>query len=342
VHILYVDDDPTVARLATRVLGRHGVQVDHAPSVVLGLEKFNAGTFDAVVLDHYFVTGTGLQFLNAIGDRSRDTPVLYVTGASEAQIAIDALKAGAADYVIKTVADDFFPLLLTSIEQVCANFQLRKEKEEAERLLVRAKERAELMAKEMNHRIANSLSLVSAMIRMQMIAASSEEARTVLSETQNRISAIAGVHRSLYTADNMGVVDLDAYLSSIINELAKSGPDNERIRIKTDMETISAAPDQAVALGVIVTELTTNSLKYAYSTSDGDIRISLKIREGKLQLTVEDDGVGMGSKPKPQGTGLGTKLISAMAQSLKATVEQSSVQAHSGTRICVEWEAPPT
>ena len=89
MHILYVDDDPTVARLATRVLGRHGVQVDHAPSVVLGLEKFNAGTFDAVVLDHYFVTGTGLQFLNAIGDRSRDTPVLYVTGASEAQIAIE-------------------------------------------------------------------------------------------------------------------------------------------------------------------------------------------------------------------------------------------------------------
>lgn len=339
MQILYVDDDPTVARLATRVLGRHGVEVEHAPSVAIGLEKFNAARFDAVVLDHYFQNGTGLQFLNAIGERTRDTPVLYVTGASEAQIAIDALKAGAADYVIKTVADDFFPLLLKSIEQVCANFQLRKEKEEAERLLVRAKERAELMAKEMNHRIANSLSLVSAMIRMQMNAASTEEARTVLSETQNRISAIAGVHRSLYTADNMGVVDLDAYLSSIISELAKSGPDHEKIRITTDMETISAAPDQAVALGVIVTELTTNSLKYAYPTGNGDIRIALKSREGKLQLTVEDDGVGIGSTPTPQGTGLGTKLISAMARSLKATVEQSSLQPHTGTRICVEWDA---
>lgn len=339
LQVLYVDDDPTLAKLATRVLGRHDVQVEHAPSVALGLEKFNAGRFDAVVLDHYFQNGTGLQFLNAIGDHSREIPVLYVTGASEAQIAIDALKAGAADYVIKTVADDFFPLLLTSIQQACANFQLRKEKEETERLLVQAKERAELMAKEMNHRIANSLSLVSAMIRMQMNAASTEEARTALMETQSRISAIAGVHRSLYTADNMGVVDLDHYLSSIINELAKSVPDSDKIRIKTDMETIKAAPDQAVALGVIVTELTTNALKYAYPGTTGDIRIALRRQDDKIQLTVEDDGVGMQAGAKPKGTGLGTKLISAMAQSLKATIEQGSLKPHYGTRICVEWEA---
>jgi len=339
LHILYVDDDPTLAKLATRVLGRHDVKVDHAPSVAIGLEKFRAGRFDAVVLDHYFQIGTGLEFLTAIGDDSRNVPVLYVTGSSEAQIAIDALKAGAADYVIKTVADDFFPLLLTSITQACANFQLRKEKEETERLLVQAKERAELMAKEMNHRIANSLSLVSAMIRMQMNAASTDEARTVLMETQSRISAIAGVHRSLYTADNMGVVDLDAYLSSIVNELAKSVPDNDRIRISTDMETIKAAPDQAVALGVIVTELTTNALKYAYPGSSGDIRIVLKDRNGTLLLTVEDDGIGMPKNAKPKGTGLGTKLISAMAQSLKATIEQSPVGPQGGARITIKWQA---
>ncbi|WP_174065128.1 histidine kinase dimerization/phosphoacceptor domain -containing protein [Agrobacterium larrymoorei] len=340
LQVLYVDDDPALAKLAIRVLGRHDVHVEHAPSVSLGLEKFKAGRFDAVVLDHYFQSGTGLQFLNAIGEESRNVPVLYVTGASEAQIAIDALKAGAADYVIKTVTDDFFPLLLTSIQQACANFQLRKEKEETERLLIQAKERAELMAKEMNHRIANSLSLVSAMIRMQMNAASTDEARTALLETQSRISAIAGVHRSLYTADNMGVVDLDAYLSSIINELAKSVPDSEKIRISTDMETIKAAPDQAVALGVIVTELTTNALKYAYPVHRGDIRIRLNKMGEKFTLTVEDDGVGMKAGAKPTGTGLGTKLISAMAQSLKANIEQGSTTIDGGTRICVQWEAP--
>ena len=338
LRILYVDDDPTLAKLAARVLGRHDITVVHAASVATGLEEFNAGVFDAVVLDHYFQNGTGLQFLKSIGDACRRIPVLYVTGASEAQVAIDALKAGAADYVIKNVADDFFPLLLNSIQQALENFQLRREKEEAERLLVQAKERAELMAKEMNHRIANSLSLVSAMIRMQMNAVATEEARTALLETQSRISAIAGVHRSLYTADNVGEVELSAYLSSIIQDLAKSAPDSEKIRITTDMETIKASPDQAVALGVIVTELTTNALKYAYPDGVGDIRILLKTHENTIRLIVEDDGIGMSGQNPPKGTGLGTRLITAMAQSLRANVSQFNTQSSQGASVCVQWE----
>ncbi|MET0173486.1 histidine kinase dimerization/phosphoacceptor domain -containing protein [Agrobacterium sp. lyk4-40-TYG-31] len=338
LRILYVDDDPTLAKLAQRVLGRHDITVVHAASVSAGLEEFRADTFDAVVLDHYFQNGTGLQFLAGIGDAARDIPVLYVTGASEAQVAIDALKAGAADYVIKNVADDFFPLLLNSIQQARENFQLRREKEEAERQLVQAKERAELMAKEMNHRIANSLSLVSAMIRMQLNAVATEEARTALLETQSRISAIAGVHRSLYTADNVGEVELASYLSSITQDLARSARDNEKIRIETDMDTVKATPDQAVALGVIVTELTTNALKYAYPGGEGEIRIRLKTEDRIVRLFVEDDGVGIDGTTPPKGTGLGTRLIGAMAQSLRATVSQSATPSSQGATICVQWE----
>lgn len=338
LRILYVDDDPTLAKLAQRVLGRHDITVVHAASVSTGLEEFEAGSFDAVVLDHYFQNGTGLQFLAAIGEASRRIPILYVTGASEAQVAIDALKAGAADYVIKNVADDFFPLLLNSIQQALENFQLRREKEDAERQLVQAKERAELMAKEMNHRIANSLSLVSAMIRMQLNAVATEEARTALLETQSRISAIAGVHRSLYTADNVGEVELNAYLSSIINDLARSSRDSEKIRISTRMDTVTATPDQAVALGVIVTELTTNALKYAYPGGEGEIRIHLTRDSGTISMVVEDDGVGINGENPPKGTGLGTRLIGAMTQSLRANLTQSATASSNGASICVQWE----
>ena len=338
LRILYVDDDPTLAKLAQRVLGRNDITVIHASSVATGLEQFRADTFDAVVLDHYFQNGTGLQFLAAIGDACRNIPVLYVTGASEAQIAIDALKAGAADYVIKNVADDFFPLLLNSIHHALDNFQLRREKEEAERQLVQAKERAELISKEMNHRIANSLSLVSAMIRMQLNAVTTAEARTALLETQSRISAIAGVHRSLYTAYNVGEVELSAYLSSIIQDLAKSSRDSEKIQIATHMDPVKASPDQAVALGVIVTELTTNALKYAYPDGVGEIRIRLNTQGSLVRLLVEDDGVGIDGTKSPKGTGLGTRLISAMAQSLKAQLTQFPTESSQGASVCVEWE----
>lgn len=165
---------------------------------------FQNGQFDVVVLDHYFQTATGMEFLAAIETVPARVPVLYVTGSNEAQIAIDALKAGAADYVIKNVGDDFFPLLLAAINQALENHRLRQtKKEEADRLLIKAKEHAEMMVKEMNHRIANSLSLVSAMIRLQINTLKSQEAETALLETQSRISAIVGVHRSLYNTANV-------------------------------------------------------------------------------------------------------------------------------------------
>jgi DNA-binding NtrC family response regulator len=219
VRILYVDDDPALARLATRVLARSDFEVTHAPSIEIGLELFSTETFEAVVLDHYFENRTGLEFLEAIGETDKPTPVLYVTGSSDADIAIRALKGGAADYVVKTATDDFFPLLISALNQAMENSRLRSEKLEADRQLVVAKERAELLLAEMNHRIANSLSLVSAMIRMQSQIASTEETKTALNETQNRITAIAGVHRSLYTSENVGEVQLDVYLGPLLAEL---------------------------------------------------------------------------------------------------------------------------
>ena len=102
------------------------MEVVHAASVASGLELFQNEQFDVVVLDHYFQTSTGMEFLAAIQSLPGRVPVLYVTGSNEAQIAIDALKAGAADFVIKNVGDDFFPLLRTAINQAWSGLQATK------------------------------------------------------------------------------------------------------------------------------------------------------------------------------------------------------------------------
>lgn len=338
-RILYIDDDPAVARLAERVLGRNGFEVVHAPSVALGLELFQSQTFDAVVLDHYFQTGTGMNFLTSVSDSINLVPILYVTGSSEAQIAIDALKGGAADYVIKTAADDFFPLLLNSLQQALDNFRLRKEKEETDRLLVAAKDRAELMVAEMNHRIANSLALVSAMIRMQMNSESLQETRSALAETQSRIAAIAGVHRSLYTSENVGTVELSTYISSLTSDLKNAAPSATAVDITTQLEPMTVSADRAVAIGVIVTELITNALKYAYADGAGQIRVKLGQTDDQCLLIIEDDGVGIDESSQPKGTGLGTKLIKAMSQSLSATTtyDRCNVSGAPGVSVHITW-----
>lgn len=330
-RILYIDDDPALARLAQRILARYDYVVTHAASVAAGIEAFLKDTYDAVVLDHYFQDRTGLHFLEEIGCKSSLVPILYVTGSSDAQIAINALKGGAADYVIKTVTDDFFPLLASAIDQALNNAKLRREKEEADRLLVVAKERAELMVAEMNHRVANSLSLVSAMIRLQTHTVSSDEAKTALQETQSRIAAIAGVHRSLYTSENVGTVALDIYLGALIDDLQRTGGASSEIIVTTQLGAISVTADQAVALGVIVTELVSNALKYAYPEGRGQIGVTLEAtEENRLLLSVDDDGIGFNPAEAPKGTGLGTKLIKAMCKTLDATMDydHSTIGAH--------------
>jgi two-component sensor histidine kinase len=339
VRILYVDDDPALARLATRVLARSDFEVVHAPSIAIGLELFTAERFEAVVLDHYFENQTGLNFLEAIAEIGRPTPVLYVTGSSDADVAIRALKGGAADYVVKTATDDFFPLLVSALNQALENARLRSAKDEADRQLVVAKERAELLLSEMNHRIANSLSLVSAMIRMQMQLAGSEETRMALDETQNRIAAIAGVHRSLYTSENVGEVHLNVYLGPLLAELESTSSAAQGISLKPDLCGIATSADRAVALGIILIELVTNAMKYAYPAGTGEVRIVLQsTAEGVAFLAVEDDGIGYDRTGGPKGTGLGTRLINAMATTLGAEIAYGREGKSSGTYVTVRWQ----
>lgn len=337
-RILYVDDDPALVRLAQRVLARNHYEIVHAPSVAAGIEAFMQGGFDAVVLDHHFQETTGLAFLEAVG-ADPAVPVLYVTGSSDAQVAINALKSGAADYVIKTPTEDFFPLLASAIGQALETARLRKAKQEADDLLLAAKERAELLAAEMNHRVANSLALVSAMIRLQINTLTGEEAKTALAETQSRISAIAALHRSLYTSDDVGTVVLEPYLLSIVEDLRRTGDGGQPggIAIAATVAPIAVTPDRAVALGVIVTELVSNALKYAYPAGQGEIRVRLTHEgaESCACLLVEDDGVGFDPTARPKGTGLGTTLIRSMCTTLSATLDIASRER--GTVIALRW-----
>src|SRR5690606_14499101 len=139
--ILYVDDDVALARLAQKFLGRAGYDVVHAADSGSALAALEDGIIDAIVLDHYLGGETGLDILRLVKDRGLSLPVIYVTGSSEATIAIDALKTGASDYVIKTVGEEFWPLMESALQQAIANFELRKAKEKADHEIRLGKER---------------------------------------------------------------------------------------------------------------------------------------------------------------------------------------------------------
>jgi two-component sensor histidine kinase len=347
VRVLYIDDDVALCRLVTKVLERRGFAVATAHDGASGVERAGAEDFDVIAVDHYMPGLLGLQAVEQLKARGVEAPVVYVTGSDEIQVAVAALRAGAADYVIKSGSEDFPTLLISALEQAMHRVALERGKEAAESALRAANERLEAIVirqaallREVNHRVANSLQLVASLVHMQAGALKDEGARAALQDTQARIGAIMQVHRRLYTSDDVEFVDMGDYLEGLVAELEQSVSAGQERPIRITADPVRLQTDKAVSLGVVVTELVTNALKYAYPPgASGEVRIALRRQENGsgLTLVVEDDGRGMNHGEGPHGTGLGQKVVAAMARSLDSRVEFDP--AHRGVRALLSFGA---
>ncbi|MBS0549416.1 MAG: CHASE3 domain-containing protein [Proteobacteria bacterium] len=207
--------------------------------------------------------------------------------------------------------------------------------------LAQARDRAEMLLAEVNHRVANSLTLVASLTKLQSNALSGP-ARAALDETHARIMAIGEVHKRLYGSGDVRFVALDEYLSSLLDQLAASMHNaGHGAWLKYDVEPIRLPPDASVNLGVVVTELVTNAFKYAYPGANGEVRVALRsLGDGRAELLVEDDGVGRRADSPIQGTGVGTRLVTAMAGTLRAEIDYRSRSP--GTSARLVFPVPPT
>ncbi len=344
-HVLYIDDDPGIGRLVQRHLQRTGFRVTLAANGAEGLALAAAQRFDAIGLDHYMPGADGLEVLEALCATEDRPPVIFVTAAEEPRIAVTALKNGAADYVVKDVHGTFIELLGASIAQEITRARLQHERDAAEqevhasrdRLAVLAAQQA-ILLREVNHRVANSLQLITSLIDMQARRVADPAARLMLRQAAERVEAVTMVHRRLYTGDDVEFVEMDAYLAGLIDEMERAtqttdAPQPRRIELRAD--PLRVETDKAVPLGLIVNELVTNALKYAYPKDQpGQVRVCLRRVDDALQLIVEDDGIGYPEDDAaPKGSGLGSLIVGSMAKTLHATV--SLDRGRQGTRFVV-------
>jgi two-component sensor histidine kinase len=170
--------------------------------------------------------------------------------------------------------------------------------------------------KEVDHRVQNSLQLVSAFLAMQSRAAGPGEVADQLTEAQARLSAVALVHRRLYRDDQIGSVDLSRYLEELADDMKASIGGEWGSRMHTDLAPVLIPTDRAVAVGLVMTELVINATKYAYDGGVGPIAITLEQHRNRLRLIVADEGRGKtGDK-----AGFGSRMMGAMVGKLEGEI----------------------
>jgi two-component sensor histidine kinase len=343
-RILYIDDDPGLCRLVQKDLERQGYVVEIATDGARGLARIAQGGIDVVALDHYMPNQDGLETLASIRNLAVPPPVIYVTAMQEGRVAVAALKAGAADYVAKDVQGEFLALLQRAIDSAFDEAMLRRDKEAAEAEVRAARDLFEALANEralllheVDHRVSNSLQIVASILGMQASTASNQEVKDALSDANKRVLAVGQIHRRLYTSDDIQSVSLEQYLSALVQDLRQSSDVNRvAATLSLAADPIKIDPDRAIAIGIVVTELVINSLKHAYPSGHGPIRIGLhELDLGRAMLSVEDEGVGCSPTSLTMSKGLGQRIVRAMTAKLGATLCQET---SGGCKVTVAFD----
>ena len=233
---------------------------------------------------------------------------------------------------------EFSPNDITFLQGAANILGMAIYRQRAERKLTDALDRHQLMAKEVNHRINNSLQIVASMLHLQTTTTQSDEVRHALHDASSRIAAIARAHQRLYGGDQIGKVDLGAYLSDICNDLGKAMPDC-KIHVAAAPD-IHCATDTAIPVALLVNELITNSAKYAYPDGGCEVWLDVSRSDDAISISVRDRGIGLPPEfDLNSGKRLGMRLVSALSSQVHADLQ---VRRHTpGTEFLLSIPAPP-
>jgi two-component system response regulator len=212
--------------------------------------------------------------------------------------------------------------------------ELKKNEEELKSSLA---EKSVLLM-EVHHRVKNNLQIISGLIRLQSRYITSEQALDALRQCENRVLTMALVHESLYQSGNLANINVRQHLTHLVTNLLMSEEQDRPIRMEPDIDDIQLDLNTAIPCSLIVNELVTNAMKYAFREGEGGtIRISMHEEPGDMfMLTVSDDGVGIPEEVNPASAGsLGLKLVNRLVRDqLRGTVE---IRRENGTMFVIRF-----
>ena len=230
-------------------------------------------------------------------------------------------KLGGYFLVTTTPLEDVNGKVVGSVH-VARNITKRRKMENELRKTLEDKD---MLMREIHHRVKNNLMVMSSLLNLQSRYIKDEVDREIFKDSQSRAQSMALIHEKLYRSGDLKRINMRDYIQSLSENLYRAYlSDNGRVKIHLDVDEIMLDVDTAIPLGLILNELLTNSMKYAFPENQkGEIKVDFKINnQGKFQLDVSDNGIGLPPKIGPENSdSLGMQLIYNLTQQIKGDLK---------------------
>lgn len=204
-------------------------------------------------------------------------------------------------------------------------FQRGKEVRKLNALIAKRNEEYEILLKEVHHRVKNNLQMITSLLNMQQRRLESNSAKDALSLTKNRVKSIGLIHEHLYKNEDFSQIDLYEYVWELTYMIVNSSITNRKYpkpKIEFDILKRKADIETAMSIGIILNELITNSIKYAFSKNkDPALHVSIHEKSGELEIRVTDNGKGIDENRNDSG--FGHTIINTLVQNLNGTVHNT-------------------
>lgn len=353
-RILVVEDNADMSEFITGVLSDK-YQVECAFNGAEGLEKALVYFPDLIISDIMMPVMSGNDMIRKLKEnhRTKDIPVLILSAKTEDVFRMEMLKSGAQDYLNKPFSIEELKVRTNNIIEIKLSkdllrkeldryseslSQLVEELAEKKHMLESSLSEKTILLKEIHHRVKNNLQIIASLLSLQSSSIKDPAVLEVFKESQNRIRSMALIHEKLYSSrDGFAKINLRGYIDDLIKYLFRTYRiSSSKVRLNIEVPEIIISLDSAVSIGLILSELITNSIKYALNENgEGNLSVMYKDEDGTgTTISVSDTGKGMSDVKEQVKDTLGMVIISSLIDQLKGTYE---IISNNGTEVRIRF-----
>lgn len=339
--LLVVDDSKASLLLLTQILAGKGYHVLPASDAIMALYNLEHREVDLIILDVQMPQTDGFTLCGQIKEVEEwaEIPIIFISSLTDVKDKVTAFQLGGSDYITKPFhPEEVLARVSNQLHIKDLEWKLKESNKNLEETiktrtnelqktntqLKKSLKEKEVLIQEIHHRVKNNMAIISAFLNLQSQYILNEQDQQLFKESQDRIRTMSLVHEELYKSKDFTKIDLEEYVTNLVSNLCYSYTvDHLSVGISIEIEGISLNMDTTLPLGLIINELVTNSLKYAFKESKkGAISIKI-IPKGKKKYLMElyDNGIGLPDDfDISESPSLGLQIVNNLIRQIDGTL----------------------